>query len=294
MTGDADASDTDASDVESPGKAESSGSAAQEPPDDGGAGSAEVSRVVEAVLMVAVDPVPTAVLAQLVERPTAEVAEQLQGLMDHYAETSRGFVLTEVAGGWRFQSHPDLAPYIERYILEGQTARLSQAALETLAIVAYKQPISRAQVAAIRGVNVDGVVRTLEQRGYIAEVARDPGPGQAVLFGTTPLFLEKLGLASLADLPPVAEFVPDAGVVEQLEHGLRVEPVELPGPAEPPERVGSAEQTASQPAADDGLSQGARPDGAPGDPGPGEVSTPAGDPGPHRIGESPADGPAPG
>ena len=129
-----------------------------------------------------------------------------------------------MAGGYRFQSHPDQAPYVERFVLEGQSARLSAAALETLAIVAYKQPISRAQIAAIRGVNVDGVVRTLEQRGYIEELARDPGPGQAVLYGTTRLFLERLGLGSLDDLPPLGQFVPGAEVVEQLEHGLRPEP----------------------------------------------------------------------
>ncbi len=128
-----------------------------------------------------------------------------------------------VAGGYRFQSHPDLAPYVERFVLEGQSARLSAAALETLAIIAYKQPVSRAQVAAIRGVDVDAVMRTLQPRGYIAEVARDPGPGQAVLYGTTPLFLEKLGLDSLDDLPPLAQFVPGAEVVEALEEGLRVD-----------------------------------------------------------------------
>jgi segregation and condensation protein B len=187
------------------------------------------ARAIEAVLMVATEPVPAAVLAQLVERSEDEVARLCAALADHYTETGRGFVLVEVAGGWRLQSHPDLAPFIERYVLEGQGGRLSAAALETLAIVAYKQPISRAQVAAIRGVGVDGVVRTLEQRGYIAEVARDPGPGQAVMFGTTGMFLEKLGLASLADLPPVAQFVPDAGVVEQLEQGLRPVAPRVPG-----------------------------------------------------------------
>lgn len=179
------------------------------------------ARVIEAILMVASEPVPVSELAELLELPTEEVAQRCAALASTIADEERGFVLLEVAGGWRFQSHPDLAPYIERWVLEGQSARMSAAALETLAIVAYKQPISRAQVAAIRGVGVDGVVRTLEQRGYITEVARDPGPGQAVLFGTTPAFLEKLGLASLADLPPVAEFVPDATVVEQLEEGLR-------------------------------------------------------------------------
>jgi segregation and condensation protein B len=111
-------------------------------------------------------------------------------------------------------------------VLEGQSARLSAAALETLAVVAYKQPVSRAQVASIRGVDPEGVMRTLQSRGYITEVARDAGPGQAVLWGTTPLFLEKLGLDSLADLPPLAAFVPGADVVEALEHGLRVAPPE--------------------------------------------------------------------
>ena len=134
-------------------------------------------------------------------------------------------MLVRVAGGYRFQSHPDLAPYVERFVLEGQPARLSAAALETLAIVAYKQPVSRAQVAAIRGVNADAVMRTLQQRGYIEEVGRDPGPGQAVLYGTTGSSSSKLGLDSLADLPPLAGFVPGAEVVEALEQGLRVEPV---------------------------------------------------------------------
>src|SRR5690606_15652828 len=136
----------------------------------------------------------------------------------------RGFALVQVAGGWRFQSHGDLSAYVERFVLEGQSARLSGAALETLAIVAYKQPISRAQVAAIRGVNVDGVMRTLQQRGFIAETGKDPGPGQAVLFGTTAMFLERLGLNSLDELPPLSEFVPGADVVEHLEAGLRPEP----------------------------------------------------------------------
>jgi segregation and condensation protein B len=131
--------------------------------------------------------------------------------------------LVRVAGGWRYQSHPDQAPYIEQFVLEGQSAKLSAAALETLAIVAYKQPISRAQIASIRGVGVDSVVRTLEQRGYIAEVARDPGPGQAVMFGTTPEFLMKMGLDSLSQLPSIADFVPGADVVEALEMGLRVD-----------------------------------------------------------------------
>jgi segregation and condensation protein B len=163
-------------------------------------------------------------LAQLLEVPVATVEALCQRLAAAYEEAGHGFQLVQVAGGYRFQSHPDLAPYVERFVLEGQSARLSAAALETLAIVAYKQPVSRAQVAAIRGVDPEGVMRTLQARGYITEVVRDPGPGQAVLWGTTPLFLEKLGLNSLADLPPLADFVPGADVLEALEEGLRVTP----------------------------------------------------------------------
>ena len=142
-----------------------------------------------------------------------------------YDEAGHGFQLVRVAGGYRYQSHPDMAPYVERFVLEGQSARMSAAALETLAIVAYKQPISRAQIASIRGVDPDAVLRTLQARGYIDQLGRDPGPGQAVLWGTTELFLDKLGLDSVADLPPLAGFVPGAEVVEALEQGLRVEPV---------------------------------------------------------------------
>jgi len=185
--------------------------------------SDETRRAVEAILMVADQPIEAQLLAQVTETPLEQMDQLLRALADEYTG-DRGFILAEVAGGWRFQSHPDLAPYVERFVLEGQTARLSAAALETLAIVAYKQPISRMQISAIRGVNVDGVVRTLEHRGYIGEVGRDPGPGQPVLFGTTPLFLERLGLASLDNLPPIADFVPSADVVEALEQGLRVEP----------------------------------------------------------------------
>ena len=117
---------------------------------------------------------------------------------------------------------PTRSPYVERFLLHDQRARLSGAALETLAIVAYKQPISRAQIASIRGVDPDGVLRTLQSRGYVDAVGRDSGPGQAVLFGTTAEFLERLGIDSIADLPPIAEFIPGADVVEALEAGLRV------------------------------------------------------------------------
>ncbi len=181
----------------------------------------EDARAIEAVLMVAEQPVPPGLLAELLEVPSGRVEELCQELASEYESAGRGFVLVRVAGGYRYQSAPDLAPYIERFVLEGQNARLSGAALETLAIVAYKQPVSRAQVSGIRGVNVDGVIRTLCQRGYVEEVARDPGPGQAVLYGTTSLFLEKLGLDTLDDLPPLAEFMPDPAVVDALEQGLR-------------------------------------------------------------------------
>ncbi len=181
----------------------------------------ETAQAIEAILMVATEPVPAQLLAQLLEVPPATIDATCAELAAGYESEGRGFQLLLVAGGWRFQSHPEQAPYVERFVLEGQSHRLSAAALETLAIIAYKQPISRAQMAAIRGVNVDGVVRTLEQRGYIEEIARDPGPGQAVLYGTSRLFLEKLGLGSVDDLPPLAQFVPGAEVVEQLEHGLR-------------------------------------------------------------------------
>lgn len=183
----------------------------------------EAAKAIEAILMVAQEPVDPHLLAQLLEVAPARVEELCDELRTAYERDDRGFVLARVAGGYRFQSHAEMAPYVERAVLEGQSARLSSAALETLAIVAYKQPISRAQVAAIRGVNVDGVMRTLQQRGYIEEVGRDPGPGQATLFGTSREFLERLGLDRIEDLPPIADLFPSAEVMEALEHGLRAD-----------------------------------------------------------------------
>ncbi len=168
----------------------------------------EYQRAVEAILMVAEEPVPVQLLAEVLEVSAGRVDEVCAALAASYEADDRGFVLIRVAGGYRFQSHADLAPYVERFVLEGQSARLSSAALETLAVVAYRQPVSRAQVSAVRGVNVDGVMRTLQQRGYVEEVGRDPGPGQAVLYGTTTLFLEKLGLDTVHQLPPLAPFLP--------------------------------------------------------------------------------------
>jgi segregation and condensation protein B len=183
--------------------------------------SNEARRAIEAILMVADEPLEPHLLAQLLEVAPARVEALCAELAATYESDDRGFVLVRVAGGYRFQSHPDLAPYVERFALEGQSARLSAAALETLAIVAYKQPVSRAQVAAIRGVNVDSVIRTLQVRGYVEEVGRDPGPGLAVLYGTSRMFLERLGLDTVDDLPPLGAFVPDAEIVEALEQGLR-------------------------------------------------------------------------
>jgi len=186
---------------------------------------AEAKRSIEAIVLVAHDPVPADLLAQLLEEPTVLIEQWCEELAEAYSAAGHGFELVQIAGGWRFQTAHDLTPYVERFLLHDQRARLSGAALETLAIVAYKQPISRGQVASIRGVDPDGVLRTLQARGYIDEVGRDTGPGQAILFGTTTTFLEKLGLASLDDLPPIAEFIPSADVVEALEVGLRVTPV---------------------------------------------------------------------
>lgn len=183
---------------------------------------AEMVRALEAVILVASEPVPADLLAQILEISSDAVHSLCSSLAAAYEDAGHGFQLVKIAGGYRFQSHPDTAAYVERFILDGQRARLSGAALETLAIVAYKQPISRAQIASIRGVDPDGVLRTLQGRGYIDQVGRDPGPGQAVLWGTTPAFLEKLGLNSINDLPAIAEFLPGADVVEALETGLRV------------------------------------------------------------------------
>jgi segregation and condensation protein B len=201
----------------------------------------EWRRAIEAVLMAATEPVEPQVLAQLIERPVAEV-EGLCALLA--AECAgRGFVLAKVAGGYRFQTHPEMAPYVERYLLEGRNARLSGAALETLAVIAYKQPVTRSQLSAVRGVDVDGVVRSLLDRGYIEEVGRTEGVGHPIQYGTTRLFLERLGLESLEKLPALADLVPDPGVMEELEArlaeasrpGVRFDPVRRrrPGASKP-------------------------------------------------------------
>jgi segregation and condensation protein B len=184
----------------------------------------EIVKALEAILLVAVEPVTVKLLAQVLEQPSSVVEVLCNRLAASYDEAGHGFQLVRVAGGFRLQSRPELSAYVERFILDGQQGRISSAALETLAIIAYKQPISRTQISAIRGVDPESVLRTLQARGYITEVSRDEGPGLAVLYGTTSLFLERLGLDSLENLPPISDFVPDAGVVEALEAGLRVVP----------------------------------------------------------------------
>jgi segregation and condensation protein B len=238
-----------------PAETDASSSAPSPAPEPGRVPS-DARRAIEAIVMVASEPVEPSVLAQLLEVPVATIESLCNELADQYRVGERGFELVKVAGGYRFQSHGDLAPYVERFVLEGQTARLSPAALETLAIVAYKQPVSRAQVASIRGVDPDGVLRTLQARGYVDIVGRDDGPGQAMLWGTTTVFLEKLGLDSLGQLPPLHDYVPGADVVEALEHGLRIVPVDIPEPrpsstAEPITADESFDAAPPEPVADD-------------------------------------------
>lgn len=178
-------------------------------------------KAIEGILIAAMEPVESALLAQLLELPVATVDELCGRLARAYVDGGHGFLLARVAGGYRLQSDPEVAGYVERFVLDSQQSRISPAALETLSIIAYKQPISRAQVASIRGVDPDAVIRTLQARGYVAEVGRDDGPGQAIMYGTTQTFLERMGLMSLADLPPIAGFVPGPDVVEALDRGLR-------------------------------------------------------------------------
>ena len=161
----------------------------------------------EAILLVADEPVPVVVLAQVLERPRNEVAAELRDLAAAYAAEGRGFDLREVAGGWRFYTREDCAPLVERFVSDGQEVRLTQAALETLAVVAYRQPVSRVRVSAVRGVNCDSVMRTLVLRGLVEEAGTDKETG-AILYRTTAYFLERLGLASLEDLPELAPFLP--------------------------------------------------------------------------------------
>lgn len=162
----------------------------------------------EAMLTVALEPISAEELADVVDADADAVSQSLRALRGEFLEQRRGFQVVELASGWVLQSSPDVATWVTKFANRDVSHRLSSAALESLAIIAYRQPVSRAQITALRGVNVDGVVRLLEQRGYIEEQGRAPGPGQPILYGTTELFLDRMGLATLNDLPPIEEFMP--------------------------------------------------------------------------------------
>jgi segregation and condensation protein B len=187
--------------------------AAGEPERPGGmldddAAEPSLSASIEAILLVVDEPIDEVTLAQVLETPREEVATTLRRLADEYTRDGRGFELRTVAGGWRFYTRASCASVVERFALDGQQARLTQAALETLAVVAYRQPVSRARVSAVRGVNCDGVMRTLTTRGLVEEAGVDHESG-ATLYRTSSYFLERLGMSSLDELPPLAQYLPD-------------------------------------------------------------------------------------
>jgi segregation and condensation protein B len=178
-----------------------------------GLGAPNLRSALEALLLVADEPMTTSTLATLTQTPEDQILATLRELSDEYTQQARGFDLKEIAGGWRYWTRADCAGVVERFVLDGQHARLTQAALETLAVVAYRQPVTRSRISAIRGVNVDSVVRNLVARGLIEEVGHDQETG-AHLYRTTTYFLERLGLKSLEDLPPIAEHLPMPDNVE--------------------------------------------------------------------------------
>lgn len=172
----------------------------------------------EALLVVVDEPAAVELLAELVDAPVYLVLAELSSLAAAYTAEGRGFELRETAAGWRLYSRADYASVVERYVLDGQQARLTQAALETLTVIAYKQPVSRSRVSSVRGVNCDGVIRTLTARGLI-ETTGSPGPAGAQLYRTSPYFLERMGLDSLDQLPDLAPYLPDLGAIDD-EEGL--------------------------------------------------------------------------
>jgi segregation and condensation protein B len=183
----------------------------------------DIKSALEAILFVAESPVTVGEMSEVTEAPVAEVEASLGDLERELSARGGGVVLRSVAGGWRLYTAPEVRPYLERFARTDRATRLSGAALETLAVVAYKQPVSRGQIAEVRGVDSERVLHTLERRGLVREVGTAPGPGQALLYGTTELFLEKLGVGGLGDLPPLADHVPPAEVVETLERPFRPE-----------------------------------------------------------------------
>lgn len=183
----------------------------------------ELEKTIEAILFVSDAPVLTSEFAEVTERSLQDVTGALASLSAHL-DSDHGLELKEVAGGWRLYTRPEMLDYVERFASSEKVRKLSNAAMETLSVIAYKQPVSRGQVAEIRGVDSDHAIRTLERRDLVRDIGRAPGPGQAVLYGTTELFLEKMGVASVADLPPLADHVPPAQVMETLEMPMRPEP----------------------------------------------------------------------
>jgi segregation and condensation protein B len=177
-------------------------------------------KILEAILLLTDEPVSAGLMGEVLERPRAEVEQLLHQLAEEYAGEDRGFVLREVAGGWRLYTAPDCAPWLERFVQTHQHARLTGAALEVLAIVAYRQPISRSQISEIRGVDSDGVVKTLSQRGLLVEQGRESAPGAPVLFSLSDLVLERLGIRSIDELPPLSGFMPSPETVEDMEARL--------------------------------------------------------------------------
>jgi segregation and condensation protein B len=181
----------------------------------------------EAMLTVALEPITTEELADVVDEDAELMLETLRTLRQEFVEQRRGFQLAELASGWVMQTAPEVAIWVTKFANRDVSHRLSSAALETLAIIAYRQPVSRAQITALRGVNVDGVVRLLEQRGYIEEKGRAPGPGLPILYGTTELFLDRMGLAAIRDLPPIEEFMPPVETAQELADELFESSLEL-------------------------------------------------------------------
>lgn len=182
---------------------------------DDGLGAPSLAAALEALLLLADEPMSAIALAQITRCPVDDVEAEIVRLADEYTAQGRGFDLREVAGGWRFYTRAECSPLVERWVLDGQQARLTQASLETLAVIAYRQPVSRGRVAAIRGVNVDGVIRTLLSRGLIEEAGHED-ESNAILYRTTSTFLERLGIASLDDLPPLAEHLPDLADLDEV------------------------------------------------------------------------------
>ena len=179
--------------------------------------NSELDCSIEAILMVVDEPVTELTLAQVLERPIDEIVEGIERLSQGYLEN--GFTLRQVNGGWRFYSRPEYSSAVEKFVLDGQQSRLTQAALETLAVIAYRQPVSRARVSAIRGVNVEAVMKTLVTRGLVEEAGTEPETG-AILYQTTSFFLEKLGLNQVGDLPALAPFLPDVDGLDEVLSSL--------------------------------------------------------------------------